>query len=701
MALQPMQRGYKGFQGQTVAPDKGQPIFNETRTQILQSLSKFSTVGAQIGEAHVQRVIEEDKIQQAARAADDLLVTAKERQGITEDSTVAGQLAYNAIIGQHDTANASNDFIQWYSANADADDETIAAKKKEIFSPLLEKYSTDARTMKQVSLQVQEAQFALAPAQERILQDHRSKKAEEAVRISVGDVLANPKADVAVMIDKEIPARAKAMGMDEFTYKQLLMGEAAARAENGDARMLKELQQRDWSKGSAVLTRAQNSYESFVAKENAVLIGNSMADIESEALSLGVPWATTLRKIQDMNNRFPETYSAERIASLKIQQGNAKKKAAQDLAIQQASSAPLVKESAIPLALNNMYTPKQKQDHVKGMQSQWALKGQQLTAAGYPEAEVNSAIQKQMLDWSRANRTVIPNLKDSMEGVINLNPDDYKDGDLPSYANQGISLIQQMDDSTLGLYFSGEEKTMALNLKSFLQNRTPLSAFKRAYDIRRNPLTVTSEQRKNQVADVQSEVDAKLTSSWYQFGKPEVPEWQRKSIESIVSDEAQTYLYRKGVDTTANAKHASEVVLSRYSQTFNDTLINKTQPELAQSMGLSDPSLVNKSLEAFLLEQAPYIEKELGQKMNADEVQFVVNEYGDTITLQDKNGEQIGGRFLLKDIGELGKKYNQQQLEEMRKGVIYRTKEDKVKAEKANKQAISFFEYYSGSYIGE
>lgn len=692
MALQPIQRGYRGFQGQTVAPNTMQPVFNNERTQLLQSLGKFASVSAQLGEAHVQKVIESDKIQQADRAAQDLLVSAKERQGITEDSTVAGQLAYNAIIGQHDTANASNSFVEWYSANADADEDTIAAKKQELFSPLLDKYGTDARTLKQVSLQVQEAQFALAPAQERILQDHRSKKAEEAVRISVGDMLANPAADVDTLVDKEIPSRAKAMGMDEFTYKQLLLGEAAARAENGDARMLKTLQNRDWSKGSAVLSRAENSYEQYVAKENAVLIGNSMADIEAEALNLSVPWATTMRKIQDMNNRFPDTYSAERVASLKVQQGNARKKAATDLAIREASHAPLIKESAIPLALNNQYTPKQKQDHVKALQSEWAMKGQQLTAAGYPESEVNSAIQNEMLNWSRTNRLILPSLKDSMEGVINLNPDDYKEGDLPAYANQGISLIQQMDDSTLGLYFSGEEKTMALNLKSFLGNRTPLSAFKRAYDIRRNPLSVTGQQRTDQRDEALSQVDAKLDASWYQLGKEEVPQWQRDALGAVVAEEATTYLYRKGVDVTANAKHAAETVLSRYSQTFNNTLINKTQPELGQSMGIKDLSLVNTAIEGFVLSLAPDIKKELGRDISLDELQFVVNEYGDSMTIQDSNGEQIGGRFLLSDVGEVGTKFTKEEMDAMRGTVLSGKEENRQRTQKQKELQMMFLE---------
>lgn len=656
MPLQEMKRTTRrSFQQQTrevAVPTK----VVDTRSQILGAIGKFAEAGYTVASTEMQKQIETDKVKQAERAAQDLLRSAEERQGITEDATKSGQLAYNMIVGKHDTMEAGNQFLEWYNQNPDADEDAINETKKNLFQPILDKYGTDQQTLKAVSLQVQEAQFSLVHAQERIKKEYQSKKASEAMSISINDLLADPNADVKQLVEVELPARAKALGQNEFDLKASLVNQAVSRAADGDNRLLKDLQGRDWSKNLPALDKAQRSYDSFVAKQNAVVIGDTMADIETQALSGTTSWESTLRKIERLNQQYPNTYSKERVASLKKQRATAiqKQKTSTDISID--SSRAFTDEDAVPLGLLSKYTPKQKKDYVKQLEGMWADKSKSLLEAGYSEADANTAILKEKLDWSRVQRMVVPSLKDNLDALINLNPEETTEEELPAYASNALKVIQMMDDTSLSMYFSDKDSlAMAMNIKSGMKNRSEYSAFRRAYDIRRNPYNINNEQRTEQRDAVSEVIEDELNAKWYQFGKEDVPEWQRDKLSNIIGEEAQSFLYRGGLDVEQNAKTATSSYLANYSQTFNNTLINKTKPELAQSIGVRT-ELVDKYLKHFANNVLSSEEiNPLG--IPAEDVEFVVNDTGTTFIMVDKFGEQVGdARFLMQDVKRYGEK---------------------------------------------
>ncbi|AGZ17762.1 lysozyme domain-containing protein [Vibrio phage phi-A318] len=657
MPLQEMKRTTRrGFQQQT--REVATPTRTvDTRSQILGALGKFAEAGYGLASTELQKKVEEDKVRQANRAAEDLMRSAEERQGITEDATKAGQLAYNMIVGKHDTMEAGNQFIDWYSQNPDADEDTINDMKSQIFQPILDKYGKDPQTLKAVSLQVQDAQFSIVQAQERIRKEHQTKKASEAMTISINDLLADPNADVTQLVDVELPARAKALGQTEWDLKASLVNQAVARAGDGDNRLLKELQGRDWSKNMPALDKAQRDYDSFVAKQNAIVIGDRMADIETQALSGSTSWETTLRKIEGLNEQYPNTYSKERVASLKKQRAASIQRQKTTTNISIDSSKAFTDDNAIPLGLLTKYTPKEKNDYINQLESQWANKANTyVEKKGYSESDANTAIIKEKLDWSRVQRMVVPSLKDNLDALINLNPEETTEEELPAYATNALQVIEMMDDTTLAMYFKDKDRlAMAMNIKSGMKNRSAYSAFRRAYDIRRNPYNINNEQRTEQRDAAYEAVEEKLTFNWYDLGKKDVPEWQRNKLAIRVGEEAQSYLYRGGLDTKQNASTAASSLLAGYSQTFNNTMINKTKPELAQSLGVKS-ELVDRYLKHFATTVLSSEEiNPLG--ISAEDIEFVVNDTGTTFIMVDRDGEQIGdARFLMQDVKRYGKK---------------------------------------------
>lgn len=644
----------------------------DERTSILNSLGKFASAVTGEADRQVTAEIETKKALGASRAAQDMLRAEENRQGITEDDVLATKLSYNAIIGQHETMEAGNSFLEWYRANPEADEQQIEQKKAELYQPLFEQFGGDPYSVKQISLQVQESQFGLSNAQESIKQKYLIEKNTEALGINLGDMLSDPNANIDMIVNKDIPMAAKSLGLDEFTYKKLLMNEMVNRASDGDSRLLTQLSKTDWSKGSVLIQKAQDSYDNYVAKENAALIGDAMGSIELENSNLTVPWETTLSKIEALNKRFPDTYSAARIASLKKARGAAVKAAAKQRAITAESFAVLNDESKIPLGVNTQFTDKEKKDAIKVYEKDWATKTKELISAGVDEATANSYILKQKLDWSRANRMDIPSLKTNLDALLSLNPEDYPNSkDLPEYANQAFNILRTMDDATMDLYFSNKaDKAMAINIKNGMGVREPYSAFKRAYNVKQNPYRVTNEKRTEVYEQVQAAVDDKFTTivpSW--LGGQDVPDWQREQVALKVTEEANTNMYNGVLDPEANAKQSVVTVTRDYAKTFNGTLINKPISVIGNRLGLDEKQYnkVNDYLEAYVLENKKKIDSEVGEDVDVSDISIDVNESGTSFILRYKGGEQIGGRQSFRNVADAGRTADLSQLRDLQK----------------------------------
>lgn len=637
--------------------------------RVMDALSKFSSAATGVVNKKRRAEIETKRALGASRAAQDLLKAEELRNGITDDDVMATKLAYNSIVGKHDTMQVGNDFANWYQSNPDADDDTIAAKKEELYQPLFEKYGDDPSSLQQISIDVQESQFSLLAVEDKIKTTHQRAKNQEALTISIGDLLSDPNADADYIIAEELPARAKALGLTEFEYKKPIMEEMLNRASNGDARLLNALESVDWAKDSVLISKSKNAYEQFVAKENAVNIGERLGNIEIENAELTVPWETTKRKIEQLNSQYPNTVSKERVASMLKARERAVADEKQSTDIMQVSWKNLFDENGIPLALNGRYSPEDKKKFTKSLDAIFTQKTNELVESGMSEAQANDVMMKQRLDWSRVNRIKVPLLDENMKGLVGLNPNDYnEESELPEFFNTSIDTLNKMDESLVDLYFpSREDKVFAANLKNGLKNRESFSAFKRAYNVKTNPFKFDPSQRTEITDAVESQLSDKLEAGFFArnlLGEKSVPDYQIAQLRSRVNEEATLNAYNGMIDAESNAKQSIATTLADYSQTYNGTMINTNKPALASQLDVA-PNKVDSYLEGFVLGSNELIEKEVGEFEQEDIVFDFAN--NGTFTLRYKGGEQIGNaRFSIEELKTAGSKFSDAELLKLR-----------------------------------
>lgn len=686
--------------GRAISVDTGK---GDDRFQILSQLGKFAQAGTAEASRKMQAEIETKKALGASRAAQDLLKTEQNRQGVTDDDVNATKVAYNAILGKHDTMEAGNSFSEWYQQNPEADEDDIADKKAELYQPIFEKYSGDKQSLKQVSLDVQESQFSLLHVEEKIKTQHQRFKSEEALTMSIGDLLADPNADVSTIVGDEIPIRSKELGLDEPTYKKALMSEMVIRAESGDSRLLEVMKQTDWAKNSVLIQKSQNSYDQFRSREDAVSIGDELGSLEIENSQLTVPWATTLRKIDNLNARYPNAISKERVASMKKSRESAVRTEANNTDMMELSYKNLFDENGLPLAMNGKYSPEDKKKFIKQLDSVFATKTQEMIDSGVPEDEANNLMMKQRLDFSRVNRIKITLLEENLQGLLSLNPDDFPSSeDLPSYATKAMSMLQQMDASTVELYLpSRDDKVYAANIQSSLRNREPFAALKRANKIKVSPYKFDST-KKSEIEDaVKYELDKELDKSMFAklFGAKDVPDYQRAQIYSIANEESMLNAYNGMLDSETNAKQTAAVVMQDYSQTFNGTLINIPKAKLAQDTGIPVVK-VDSYLEKFVLSNSDFISKETGFTDGVDADDITIDFAGNgTFRMLYKGSEQIGGKFLYSDIKSIGDRVSSEEVASLREaGIEKKRKEVKQEEYDAADETASEAIFYSRGY---
>lgn len=654
---------YQSAQSQTRRTAIGVGL-DTRRSEFMSALGRFANVSSSVLDQEVKAQIETKKALGAARAAQDLIVSEDQRRGITDDDVNATKLAYNNIVGQHDTMKAGNEFAEWYSANPDADEQTIADKKTSIYQPLFEKYGKDDNSLKQISLQVQESQFQLVPIQERIKRDYQHQKSVEAVGISIMDLMSVPSPDMDKILDEEIPARAKALGVGEFEYKKSLMERAALDAGEGDARLLGALETRDWSKGSAVLLKARRDFDNFKAREDAVVIGDAMGTIENENLSLSVPWTTTLRKIEALNKQYPDTYSPARIAAMKQARASQLKK--EDLVSSgtRDSFAILSDNTRVPLQFDQKYDEATKNKIVKDLEAKWAEKNQELVGAGMSPDDANKLVMKSKLDWSRVNRRPLPSFQAAISSMLNLNLDEITREGMPPYAADGMNVLKAMDNTSLDMYLGSEsDKTFALNFKQFSTQMSDDQAYRRAAAIKDSPYKVTPTQRTQQAEAVRARVSDRLENTiWETFSTKDlqqsVPDWQKEQLISSWTADAEQRMYAGGFDVGQNADYVIDNKLARSSQMFNGTLVNQPLANLYHNIKGDREMSADKTMdyvEAFLRSSKYALDKEYGADVNLDEVTLNFGRDGKTFTIVDKNGDQIGARFFTEDIYPVGR----------------------------------------------
>lgn len=689
---------FRTVQAQSRVTAQSQPVNNQ-RSEILSALSGFADNVGSVFNKKLQAEVETKKVLGASRAAKDMLVGEDQRQGINEDDSLATQLAYNNILGQHDTMQAGNSFVEWYSQNPEADDKAISDMKVSLYQPLLDKYGNDERSLKQISLQVQESQYAMLPVENKINTEYKRAKSNEALTISVSDLMADPNADLDFVVGKEIPERAKALGLGEFDYKKALMAEAQVRAGDGDARLLNKLNTEPWAKGSAALDKAQSSFDKYVATTQSPQIGNAMGDIEIENLSLSVPWSTTLRRIEDLNKMFPNTYSSSKISSLKLARLNAQRKDSNISSGAKSSYASYTNKDKLPLAVDPTYSDEDRKDIVKYLEGEWPKKQKELVASGLSEEQAADIVTNDQLKWSRLNRVVVPTLKKNVETLINLNDEEISrnDGELPAYAMNGLNLFKKMDDSTVELYLpSSTDQAFVGNFKDFSQNMPDDAAYQRAMQIKRSPFKVTPQKRDEQISASKDAISVMLNSnSWYEnlfnsgegMVRVDVPEWQKAQLASEWEADINKRLYAGGFNVESNAKETINSKMSRMTQLNNGTLTNLPLPELSSYISEGAPTGTKLSskqsldyLEAYMLRSKPFIDEAYGIDIDMDNIRVQFDRGGKKFRFFSDNNDPIGGRIVTSTIYNVGKESNLEDLRKIR---------DQGKVDKESKRAIN------------
>ncbi|AWD90713.1 hypothetical protein [Pseudomonas phage Achelous] len=642
-------------------------------TDVMGSLAQFAGTLSEQAQVEVERQVEEDKIKQSTTAAQDVWKAQDERQGISQDATVAGRLAYNTILSKHDTLEANNRLVQLQQDNPDMSPEDFQKAQQKEYQGLLDKYGVDKYTMKEASFNIQESQQALIGVTEGIRKQYTTAKREEALNISIQDLLGDPNASADHIINNEIPARARMMGVSEFSMKKMLMQSAVTQAGQGDKRLLDQLDQTDWSKGSQLLKTGHDQYDQWHAREMAPMIGDAMGSLELAAVNGEASWGSTLKKIENMNKEFPGSYSAHAIAGLKLRMDSAAKARAKETQGLGLAMQAVYNQDSIPLGLNQTYSEKERNKIATTYEASLALKSREMIGQGQDAQQVSDWALKQQVAWSRANRMKLPALASTLEAAIAYNPDDYKGVEQPPYIKQQLATLKALDPQTLGVYLGEKDQTFARNFQSFSRNMDDSAAFRRAMNIRQNPYSVDGTMRMNQQAATAAQVEEVLDPAWYTklFGTAkEVPAWQRDQLSNRWNREAESSLYAGGRDPKMNAESVVKQGMSQSSQTFNGTIVNVPPSVIRHGLSADDKPVsqaqANDALEAYTIKMLPELRKEYGQDIDMENLSFDFNKDGSAFRIYDNNGEQIGGTHLSHDAATIGKAAN---MEELRKTV--------------------------------
>lgn len=651
------------------------PISDTTGSDIFNALSRFSSGAHDVINTDIEKTIAEDRIKQSNIAAQDMWKAEDRRQGISEDATVGGRLAYNTIMSQHDVMNVNNDLLTKQQQNPEMTPEEIEKMQGEAYKPILDKYGVDKYSLTEASQAIQQSQGALVGQQKRIADDYSAKKHEEALSISVNDLLGDPNADVAHIIDTEIPTRAKALGITEFQYKTMLMEKAHSTANDGDPRLYQALENVDWAKGSKVLTASKQGFEQWQARELAPVIGNQMADIERLALDQTAPWNSILGKITAMNKQYPGTFSAGAVASLKLRYLKAGEQKQQTTDGMQLLLRNMTRPDAVPLAMDESVPNEMKTKYVKAWDDGLSLMAEKRIAAGEDEQQVQADILTQKIAFSRKNGLAIPSLKTTMTAVTNFNQEDAlsKDGKLPKYVTNGLDALAKMPPAVRKLYVGDKDEVFADNYNHFKATMDSESAFRNASRIRDNPYKVTGQQVMELRESTDVAVDNEMSSNWMWnklTGQQDVPEWQRNKIKAEVAGDATRRQYMGALNPTQNAETVVKTRLAQSTQTFNGTLTDV--PEGAYTQHLAprdangkiemqiDKATADKYLKTFTEKNIPIWQKNVNADIDESNVEFQFRPDGSTI-VRASDGDIIG-YYRTSDITKIGRESNRKTL---------------------------------------
>lgn len=662
MPLKEVSKNYgRQFVGQSRGVAQASIPQNDQRSQLLSSLSKFASVANVEVDRQQKAEIETQKVLGASRAAQDLLKADNNRRGNTDQDTKASKLVYNSIVGKNDVMNAGNEYAAWYQENPTADEQMIEDKKRELYSPLLEKYSDDEQSLKQISLDVQNSQFSLLPIEDRIKKDYESSKNQEALGISIDNLLSTPDADMETILDKELPARAKALGLSESQLKKTLLEQASVRGKAGDGRLIQALEVKDWAKNTASLSASRDAYDRVASEELVEETGNARGDIKTQMLSLEVPWETTNARMKQHNRLYPQDkYSSKDFAAMKVLRSNTLAARDKKTAIIKEATRRQNSDSGIPLAQDNSIDKKMRTDLVNYYDDLFANSTQEMIDSGVDEQAARRETLKRQLKWSVTEQTPLPTLQRIVDATLNL-PFDDKTGELPEYVKSNFDMINKMDGNALNIYAaSDKDKAFFMNFKSLARSTSSdTEAYKQAMAIRNSPYKFTPETRNRQLKSVNTVIKNELESGYWILGTDiEVPEWSKIQVLSEVSRGADNLFFQGSSDPDHNAKQSMLAYRSRTHQISSGAVVNQPQAVIYNQISDGRPMRIentNAYLDSFVEQSLPIIAENTGFDLDAKDISYKFSRDGSAFVLTRRGVEEVSENFPTKYLYSIGR----------------------------------------------
>lgn len=644
------------------------PSQQKTNSQrVVGALTDIAGVGAKMYQTYNREKVEMDKVTQQQRAL----------QGLdpTDDATDAGIRAYQVINMRDQVMDANASLAEEVRKNPEMTDEEYELASREAYAGLFTQYKPDTQLSAALSNKVQESQTQIHQIRSSVQREHREWKSQETFKKSAEAYreASDSPDELADMITEggQLSNEASALGVPEEAQRTMLVKMAQSDAANGDSRMFRALKKQEWASRDPRIQKAEQVYQQWSSQENASEIGRQWGEIQMGWEQRSASWSQTQSAIEQLNNKFPGSVTANQVASLRKRGAavHAKEKARAELLsrIEQATTG----EQRLQIGTDPRFTKGDRDDIIDMKNEHWRTVAEQRQASGEWDAQqAQEFILRSQIKFGRSQAIEVPGVKDTLSNLTATNPSDWDTEGVPSEASAGLSAIGMMSPSDIDRYGKTEdEKTMFRNYQRFLSQDMPdRQAWVRAHRSVVNRESLDAEVRDELIEDSVDEAnDIMNQGGWLWSSQDEVPDGQRLRIRQEVQTEALSMVDSGATDVDDVGGEAARRVMSRYTRLDNGSLINATEQELASASRYEDeegvvqtlaPQNRTQAFEMFFNDNFDNLaaESSYGEDLEMDQVQFIYNQNG-LIEVQDTRGDVLTDRPI--NLRNLTKDYNQ------------------------------------------
>lgn len=285
---------------QQVQPNTGY----QQASRILNALGEFVDTSSEAAYKQAQIDVEKKKI--------DGMATAVSGGKLGEEASKAEQMGYDLVQSQSELAVINENISKAITSKPDMADDEYKAMRDGQYGDLLAKYQDrDPDVFKAISIKAQESQGVLYNIRNRAQKEYRDYKAKETLNYNINNNLdAARTVEQGTQLVNQYMQQGLALGLSEPDVKEMLYQNMKLTAANGDGRLLKFMQNMDWSKYApdtqqaakiykSYVDEAQAKYEAALQKQNVFAYGQMYAQLE-EAAKSGMPDAQLMQMMQGM-----------------------------------------------------------------------------------------------------------------------------------------------------------------------------------------------------------------------------------------------------------------------------------------------------------------------------------------------------------------------------------------------------------------